>query len=90
MDEQKEQKKELILSWICMVLGILSVPMICYWYVGLALAAGSIALGVFVTRRYKRNRKITVGLVCAGGYLVFFLIVAIFLGIYYNIINLHK
>ena len=85
-----EKKRENILSWGCVIAGMLSIPFVCYWYVGLVLAAISIALGVFVTKKYKRNRKVTIGWICAGCYLAFFLILAIFMGIYYNIINLGK
>lgn len=86
----EETKKKNILSWGCAIAGVLSLPFACYWYVGLILAVVSIVLGVIVTRRYERNRMVTAGWICAGCYLAFFLILAIFLGIYYNIINLHK
>ena len=79
-----------ILSVISMLCGILAPCLVCYWYVGLLLALVAIGLGIYVQKHFGRNRMIITAYICAGIYVVFFLMLAAGMGVYYHMINLHK
>lgn len=82
--------KEKLLSFGCMITGVLSIPFVCYWYVGMILAVMSIVLGLLVKQYASLNRLVIIGWVCAGIYVTFFIILILAMGSYYSMIHLHR
>lgn len=85
MDSQKQKQ---IFSAATLCCGILSLLMICYWYVGLVLAVAAVILGCYSWRRFGGNPMIKGGLFCAGGFLGFFVLIIAGMGLYYHMIDL--
>ena len=79
-----------LLSALCLVCGILALLFVCYWYVGMILAVVSIALGIYTWRRFGRDRMIIAGLICSGLYIIFFVLIAVSMGMYYSMIGLGR
>lgn len=86
----KNQKLSTILSVISMICGILAPCLVCYWYVGMVFAVAAIVLGIYVQKHFGKNRMVVTAYICAGVYLAFFILLVGTMGIYYNIIDLHK
>lgn len=87
MNEQKRAKLLSVCSLIC---GIMAPIMICYWYIGMIFAVAAIGLGTYVRRRYGGNRMITAAYICAGVYVAFFVLLAVVMGLYYNMIHIYR
>ena len=56
----------------------------------MVLAVVSIALGIYTWRRFGRDRMIIAGLICSGLYIIFFVLIAVSMGMYYSMIGLGR
>jgi hypothetical protein len=85
-----EKQLEKLLSLLTLLGGIASLVLVCYWYVGAIVAAVTIVLGIYTWKRFGRNGLVVAGILCAAFFAVFFLILVMGMGIYYNMIDLKK
>ncbi|MCR5354940.1 MAG: hypothetical protein K6E43_05085 [Lachnospiraceae bacterium] len=84
------EKLNKILSIACLITGIGSMLLICYWYIGLILAIVSILSGAYAWRQFGKNKLIVAGIVCSIVYISFFIIIGAAMGLYYSIIGLGR